>query len=127
VKRKKRPGHFCRICGVRKPNEAFSGRGHRIHVCKACSRRPEAERRAIEQRDEVFGFLCQSRISDRNVARLRVLAGSGDASVARLATLVLEVAEEAPYRRRRLRLLARERRDLLERLRETGLIAAHGW
>ena len=37
-KKKKLPGHFCKVCGLRKSNESFSGRGHAAHICKACSR-----------------------------------------------------------------------------------------
>ena len=29
-------GHFCRICGRSRPNEQFSGRGHRIYVANGC-------------------------------------------------------------------------------------------
>lgn len=36
--RKKRRSHFCWVCGSQKPNEAFSGDGHREHVCSACAR-----------------------------------------------------------------------------------------
>ena len=35
-KRKSLPGHYCWCCGRRRPNEQFSGRGHRKHVCKDC-------------------------------------------------------------------------------------------
>ena len=38
-RRKKRQGHYCRICGQYKANEKFSGRGHATHICKACSKR----------------------------------------------------------------------------------------
>ncbi|BBN97928.1 hypothetical protein St703_06330 [Sporolactobacillus terrae] len=34
-------GHYCRICGRTRPNEKFSGKGHRNHICKDCSRRKE--------------------------------------------------------------------------------------
>ena len=44
---------------------------------------------------------------------------------AELAGLVLEVAKVKPYKKRRLTALARERRDLLEKLETTGLILAH--
>lgn len=30
-------GHYCRICGRIRANEKFSGKGHKIHVCKDCS------------------------------------------------------------------------------------------
>jgi hypothetical protein len=28
-------GHYCRICGRERPNRQFSGKGHKIHVCKS--------------------------------------------------------------------------------------------
>lgn len=36
--RRKPQGHYCKICGERKSNESFSGKGHAAHICKACSR-----------------------------------------------------------------------------------------
>ena len=42
-KKKKLPGHFCKVCGLRKSNESFSGRGHAAHICKACSRLSPAQ------------------------------------------------------------------------------------
>jgi hypothetical protein len=124
---KKRRGHYCRICGSRKPNEAFSGKGHRTHVCKACSRMSQEEREAIEHEEEIFGYLRQSHISDKNVSRLRHLTESSSAKIAELATVALEVAEVTPYKKKRLKVLARERRDLLHKLDDTGLIMAHYW
>jgi hypothetical protein len=47
-------GHFCRIGGSLRPNEAFSGKGHRTHVCKKCADLPKEEREEIECRDEIF-------------------------------------------------------------------------
>lgn len=88
---------------------------------------PETERVEREQSDEIFGLLRQSHISDRNVARLRVLADSPNRKIAALADVALEVALVKPYKRRRLKFLARERRDLLEKLEKTGLIFAHHW
>lgn len=118
-------GHFCRICGRTRPNEKFSGSGHRAHVCNECSRMPKDQRETIEQEEEIFGFLKQSHISDRNVARLRELAKSDNSLIAESASLVLEVAKVKPYKKRRLKVLAQERRDLLDALERTGLIYAH--
>jgi hypothetical protein len=42
----KRRGHFCWMCGRVRPNEKFSGSGHRDHVCKECAARQRRERRA---------------------------------------------------------------------------------
>jgi len=118
-------GHYCRICGRTRPNEKFSGKGHRIHICKECARMPKEKREAIEQKDEIFGFLKQSHISKKNVSRLKTLSGSPNPRIAELAGIVLEVALVKPYKKRRLKVLARERRDLLAKLDETGLIMAH--
>ena len=35
--KKKQQGHYCKICGERKANEKFSGKGHSLHICKACT------------------------------------------------------------------------------------------
>jgi hypothetical protein len=69
----------------------------------------------------------QSHISQKNVARLERLAMSKTPQVASLAAIVLEVARVTPYKRRRLEILARNHRDLLRRLDETGLVFAHTW
>lgn len=122
---KKRRGHFCRFCGSRKPNEAFSGKGHRIHVCKKCARLPKEKREEIECMDEIFNYLRQSHISDKNVSRLRKLTISPNEKIAELAGIVLEVAEIKPYKKRRLRELAKKNRELLHKLEKTGLAPAH--
>ena len=67
----------------------------------------------------------QSHISKKNLARLNILAESENMKISELAGIVLEVAKVKPHKKRRLKVLARERRDLLEKLRETGLIFAH--
>jgi hypothetical protein len=123
--KKKRSGHYCRICGRSRPNEKFSGKGHRNHICKECARKPKDEIDEIDQTEEIFSFLEQSHISKKNVARLTILAESENKKISELAGIVLEVAKVKPYKKRRLKVLARERRDLLEKLDETGLIFAH--
>ena len=50
-------GHDCRICRRTKPNEQFSRKGHRTHVCKDCARTPKQHRDAIEQEEEIFNYL----------------------------------------------------------------------
>ena len=86
---------------------------------------PKPNRDAIEQEEEIFNYLKQSHISATNTARLRTLAASDDPRLAELAAIVIEVAEVKPFKKRRLQVLARERRDLLHALERTGLIAAH--
>jgi acyl transferase domain-containing protein len=125
VTKKKLPGHYCRICGCRKPNEAFSGRGHQTHVCRACASKPKQERECVEQSEEIYGYLRQSTISAKNMTRLEELTQSTNEKVAEYARIVLEVAKVKPGKRKRLRVLARCRGDLIEQLDRTGLIAAH--
>jgi len=118
-------GHYCRICGQDRPNEQFSGKGHRIHVCKRCNAKPKRERKAIEDTNSIFAFMRQSHISERNVARLESMAKSEHPQVASLAAIVLKVAMVKPYKTRRLKFLAMMHPDLLRTLEETGLILAH--
>jgi len=125
--KRKSQGHFCRICGSHKPNEAFSGNGHCIHICKICSQLPKEERDAAEYEDEIHGFLNQSHISEKNMMRLRNLSESPNARVAMLALLVAEIGRIKPYKNSRLKVLKRERPDLFTKLEETGLISAHHW
>ena len=88
---------------------------------------PKENRELIEQEDEIFGFLNQSHISDKNITRLEKLCESSQPRISELAGIVLEVAKVKPYKKRRLKVLARERRDLFTKLDETGLIFAHHW
>ena len=117
-------GHYCRICGRVRPNEKFSGKGHRIHVCKDCSRLPKEERRGRELKDEIAGYLGQSNISESNLSRLSELTTSEEPEIAALAKVVLEIGKVKPHKRKRLSFLARSHRELIDRLEETGLIWA---
>jgi hypothetical protein len=120
-------GHYCRMCGRERPNEQFSGKGHRIHLCKRCQALPKIERRAIEDEDDIFGFMHQSHISEKNLARLEQMAKLENPHVASLAGIVLEVARVKPYKKRRLKFLAQKHPDLLRKLQDTGLVLAHTW
>jgi hypothetical protein len=86
---------------------------------------PKEDRDEMEQEDEIFGFLKQSHISEKNIARLKVLVSSENPRIAELASIALEVALVKPYKKCRLKMLAMERKDLLRKLDETGLILAH--
>lgn len=95
----KRTGHYCRICGRYRANEKFSGKGHKIHVCEDCARLPVEERLAIEQEEEITGFLKQSNISQANMLRLKRLAASPNSEIARLSRLILEIARVHPEKK----------------------------
>ncbi len=113
-------GHWCRICGRTKPNEKFSGKGHRNHICKECSKKPKEERDAIDQEDEIFGYLKQANISKKNIARLEQLKASKNERISGLASIVFDVAKIKPQKKRRLKFLAQENRELLLKLEEIG-------
>jgi hypothetical protein len=117
-------GHYCRICRRERPNERFSGKGHRIHVCKRCNAKPKSERQVIEDTDDIFGFMQQSHISERNVACLERMTKSENPQVASLAAIVLKVAKVKPYKTRRLKLLAQMHPELLRNLQDSGLVPA---
>ena len=118
-------GHYCRICGRQRPNEQFSGKGHAIHVCKRCQAMPKSERQVIENMDDIFRFMRQSHISEKNVARLEQMVKSENPEVASLAAIVLKVAKVKPYRTRRLKFLAQRHPELMQELEDAGLILAH--
>ena len=110
--------HYCRICDRGRPNEKFTGRGHRDHICKDCQRLPRSEREQIERMDELSGFLEQSNISAKNIARLEILIHHNDHEVKRLAALVLDIARMKPHKRRRWKFLTQNHPVLFARLKE---------
>ena len=120
-------GHYCRICGRQRPNEQFSGKGHTIHVCKRCKAMPKSERQVIENMDDIFRFMRQSHISEKNVARLEQMVKSENPQVASLAAIVLKVARVKPYRTRRLTFLAQRHPELMQELEDAGLVLARSW
>jgi sugar phosphate isomerase/epimerase len=83
---------------------------------------PREKQDALKLEREIRRFLEQSHISTKNVARLRVLASSRNTRIASLAARVLEVAIVTPDRRRRIRTLARQHREVLARMEQAGLI-----
>jgi len=92
-------GHHCRICARERPNEQFSGKGHRTHVCKQCARMSKEKRQKIEAEAEIFGFIGQTHISARNLSRLQALAASPLPEISALARPVLEVVTAIPRKK----------------------------
>jgi len=46
--KKKLHGHYCIICGCRKTNEQFTGKGHAKHICKECDMLPQEKKNEME-------------------------------------------------------------------------------
>jgi len=88
---------------------------------------PKEEREVIEQEEEIFQYLWQSHISNKNMARLKELTGSSKQQIAEQAALVYEIARIKPYKRKRLKVFTQTRKNLLDKLENTGLILAHHW
>jgi len=114
--------HFCRICRRLRANESFSGKGHSRHICKKCSRLPKSEIQLVDETNELYGFLEQRNISQKNIARLGVLSRSAEPATARLAKLISDIAKAKPHKRKRIKFLARNRRDIIDRMVEMGLL-----
>src|SRR5580692_9461415 len=108
--------YYCRICDRGRRSEKFSGRGRRNHICKDCQRLPRDQRDRIERMDELYGFLDQSNISPKNIARLEILAQHASSEVKDLALLILEIARVKPHKRRRWKFLAQNHSELFLRL-----------
>ena len=110
-KKKKRPGHYCWVCGRHRANERFSGKGHARHICRDCSRNP-TEIRRLSNLNDLYGYLNQSRISPLNVARAQDLSQSPDANIRDLAQLVVKLGQVHPYKKRRLKNILQSDREL---------------
>ena len=115
-------GRFCDCCGCERPNERFGGKGRRARICRDCRSLPQE----LLQRDlamcEILGYVEQSNVSQKNIARLKSLASINDATFQSLRALILEIAQLAPRRRRRWKIVATRRRDLLLSAIEAGLV-----
>lgn len=111
-------GRFCRICGQTRPNENFSGKGHKQCICKKCQKKPKEEISLIETEEELLNYWKQSNISALNIARLKKLTQFPDEDIQKLAHLTLDVATVKPHKRRRMKWLKQNKRELYLRVRE---------
>jgi ribosome-binding protein aMBF1 (putative translation factor) len=57
--KKKPAGHYCRICGRRRANEKFGGRGHALHICKDCQRELKREARQKSKAEETDAVVLE--------------------------------------------------------------------
>ncbi|MFT5130009.1 MAG: hypothetical protein ACI8W8_003638 [Rhodothermales bacterium] len=106
---------WCRICDRQRPNEKFSGRGHRDCICKECQKLPQTARQAIDIQCELYGFIEQSRISDKNIKRLSTLASHEAPDIAEHAAALLAIAKVYPFKKKRWKRLAKTHFHLLQR------------
>jgi len=50
-------GHYCRICGERKDNKKFSGRGYAAHICKTCASKSPAQKSEDMTITKLYGMM----------------------------------------------------------------------
>lgn len=103
------------MCGTRRPNERFGGRGLRAIYCPECRRDPNFRRDLLLL--ELDGYLyAQSNISKKNRKRAADLLEHPDELVRSQADLVLQVGRCHPRSKRREAYLKRNRPELFRRL-----------
>jgi hypothetical protein len=112
------------MCGCMRPNEAFSGRNHRRHLCRACARQPRAERDRSQKLRNLWEMLLrQSNISERNIAAAAGWANDPEPEVGLLARLVVDIGRVHPRRRRRHGHIRQHDPALFQRMIAAGLVA----
>jgi hypothetical protein len=89
-------GRYCKICKRDRPNENFSGGGHKNCICKKCQKLPKDELSSIRAMDELLGFWNQSNISKLNIKRLDQLKHFPSEEIQVLAHLTFDVASVKP-------------------------------
>ena len=68
---KKRRGHYCIVCASVLPNEKFSGKGHKNHICKKCSRKPSEQRQEQIKIHEIYNMTRFMNLSKSNQKKLQ--------------------------------------------------------
>ena len=81
-------GHYCMVCGNWLANEKFSGKGHRRHVCKACSKKPLDERNDMITLNRIYGLYYYPNLSKNNKRMLKGYLNSGSEKVREAAKAV---------------------------------------
>ncbi|MEA4809388.1 hypothetical protein SDC9_25938 [bioreactor metagenome] len=76
MSKKKRQGHYCKICGDRKANEKFSGKGHAVHICKECAALPQEKKNELQIQNRLAGAAMKYPRSKADWELLRKYANS---------------------------------------------------
>jgi len=108
-------GKYCRECETERPNEAFSGKGRKQHICKRCVRHRG-------YRGEIRSWLKDAELSQGQMKRLRKFTHMSNELTIELATLVHSVGEVAPQRVNRIEVIKQDRPELLPKLESAGLL-----
>lgn len=95
--KKRLPGHYCKVCGMHKSNESFSGKGRAAHICKVCSRLTPAQQ-AEQMTPRRLENLPMRRLSESEMTWLKNRTHDHRPNVKSLACLVY--AERFPRQAR---------------------------
>jgi len=97
-------------------------------VCRKCKPITRTQEWKDEQvQEEIFNFLRQKNISKKNQKRLQELCASANSTIVEQAQLALEVSRIQSHKRKRLRNLRYNHRDLYDRLIDAALISPDDW
>lgn len=121
-KKKRYRGHYCWMCRSILPNQSFSGKGHRNHICKKCQKLPVAQRQAQRDQDFLFNLMDQKNISGGNRKTLEEMIVRSDGVVQKQAEAILKMARLLPRRKKRMGRLRHQHRDLFDELVELELL-----
>jgi len=120
--KKRYRGHYCWMCGDVLPNENFSGRGHRDHICKKCRKLPFAKRQEKKDRDFLFNVLDQKNISKGNRKTIEEMLSCSAGLLKEEASVILQVAQLFPHKKHRADRLRKSHRVLFDELVRLGFL-----
>jgi len=109
-------GRYCFICRRERPNEAFSGRGHSIGICKKCNGLPKAERQRIQDEEFLYSALEQRNISQKNVEYFNGMCLRYSDELGEKAALMVELGAVHPRKKKRCGFPYHNKRELYDRL-----------
>jgi len=104
------------------PNEKFSGKGHKRHICKKCSQLSKEELQKISDEKFIYTILVQKNISIKNVNRIEKISKKYSGELGEQATILMKVAKVRPAKIKRLGFLYHKHRELFDELVRLGFI-----
>jgi len=121
-KKKKYRGHFCWVCGSIRPNEKFSGKGHKNHICVKCAGKPKEELQSMRDKQFVYGLLEQKNISKKNIVELNKIAQKYMNELGRIAEIFIEIGRIHLRKKKRTGFLYNKHREIFNELVKLGII-----
>ena len=83
---------------------------------------PKEKRQFVQAQEQIYTFLIQSHITDRNVSKLRQLAASENSRISHMATPMLEIVQAAPRKKKRVLLTMQMRDAISAKWGESGIV-----